>query len=112
MATPDKDKLNETVQGQFVKNLDHILIDPKAKGPQIPIGKTTLKFKNKPPVTALGTLVGEANQIDGMTGYIRKCLIKGQEDAFNEILENIDLPGLGEIMEALSEGYTSFPEKS
>lgn len=109
----DKDTTEETVVlEQFKRNLDHIQIDTKKLGPEITVGPYVLRFKARPPVTALGTLVANENRVDGMTGYISKCLLDGQQEQFEELLEQIDIEGLGEILNILGEGYTSFPEKS
>jgi hypothetical protein len=107
-----KEKEQEEVLVQFKRNLDHIQINTKELGPELTIGKTVLKFKTKPPVSALGALVGNENRVQGMEQYIEKCLLAGQEDAFTAILDEIDIEGLSEILNALGEGYTSFPEKS
>jgi hypothetical protein len=108
----DKTKENEVALEQFRKNLDHILIDGKKVGPEITIGDTVLKFKAKAPVKALAALIGADNRVQGMETYIRKTLVPGQEEAFDALLEDIDIEGLAEILNALGEGYTSFPEKS
>lgn len=113
MATAtDKTKESDVVLEQFKRNLDHIQIDHKAIGPEITVGKTVLKFKAKPPVSALGALIGSENRVQGMEDYIRKTLVAGQEEAFEALLDEIDIEGLGEILNVLGEGYTSFPATS
>lgn len=111
MAATDKTKESETTLTQFKRNLDHILIDHDKAGPEVTVGDTVLKFKIKPPVTALSALIGNENRVEGMVSYISKTLVKGQEEAFTALLEDIDIDGLAEILNALGEGYTSFPEK-
>lgn len=115
-----KAKETEAVLGQFKRNLTHILISeqkekgkPK-KGPELTFGKIKLNFKVKPPVAALAHLIGDDNRVDGMRNYILGALVEGQaqEDLFTTLLNDIDIDGLGEILNALGEGYTSFPEKS
>lgn len=108
----EKTKENEVALEQFRKNLDHILIDGKKVGPEITIGGTVLKFKAKAPVKALAALISADNRVHGMETYIRKTLVSGQDEAFDALLEEIDIEGLAEILNALGEGYTSFPEKS
>lgn len=110
-ATSDKTKETEATLGQFRKNLDHILLDNKKEGPVITIGDTVLRFKAKASVVALAALVGTENRVQAMTDYIRKTLLPGQEEDFDSLLDYIDLDGLAEILNALGEGYTSFPEK-
>ena len=101
----------EVALGQFKRNLTHILIG-SGKGPELTIGETVLSFKAKAPVKALAALVSNDNKVDGMKQYILLALKKGQEEAFEAVLDDIDIEGLGEILEALGEGYTSFPEAS
>lgn len=113
MAEPkDKTKENEVTLEQFRRNLDHIRIDTSAAGPEVAIGDTVLRFKVKASVRALADLVGNENRVAGMESYLRKTLLPGQEAAFDALLEEIDVVGLSEILNALSEAYTSFPEKS
>jgi hypothetical protein len=97
---------------QFRRNLDQIRIDPVAKGPELTIGDITLDFRKKAPVKALAALVSSTDQVQGMLTYIKLCLKPGQEAALEALLEEIDIEGLGEILNALGEAYTSFPEKS
>lgn len=97
---------------QFKRNLDHIRINPVEAGPELTIGDITLVFKRKAPMKALIALVDSQSQISGMTEYIRLTLVKGQEAALETLLEEIDVEGLGEVLNALTEAYTSFPEKS
>lgn len=97
---------------QFRRNLDHILIDNDKIGPEVTVGNTVLRFKAKPPVKALSALIGATNRVEGMITYIGKTLVPGQEEALDTLLDDIDIEGLAEILNALSEGYTSFPEKS
>lgn len=111
MADTEKSKESEVVLEQFKRNLSSILIGKEA-GPEITIGEHVFKFRAKPPVTALGILVGEENRVEGMTGYITRCLVPGQDDEFRALLEDIDIEGLSEILNVLGEAYTSFPEKS
>lgn len=114
MATTDatKEKESAVALEQFKRNLDHIKIDKTEVGPEITIGDTVLRFKPKAPVSALSSLIGSENRVEGMSTYILKTLEPGQEDAFVALLDEIDIEGLGEILNALGEGYTSFPEKS
>lgn len=97
---------------QFKRNLDHIRINPVEAGPELTLGDITLTFKKKAPLKALVALVDSPNQILGMTEYIRLTLVKGQEEALETLLEEIDVEGLGEILNVLSEAYTSFPDQS
>ena len=111
MADNDKAKESEVVLDQYKKNLTHILIGQE-KGPEITIGETVLTFRKKAPVKALAALIGNENRVDGMEQYIQRALVKGQEEAFEALLDDIDVEGLGEILNALGEGYTSFPAQS
>lgn len=113
MAEP-KDKTNENaaVLEQFKRNLGHILIDSTKVGPEITVGDTVLTFKAKAPVNALAKLIGATNRVDGMIDYLNRTLVPGQEEDFESLLDHIDIEGLSEILNALGEGYTSFPEKS
>lgn len=112
MADTDKTKENEITFEQFKRNLDHIQIDHEKQGPEITVGNTVLTFKAKPPVSALGALIGNENRVEGMIQYISKTLVPGQLPEFNALLDDIDIEGLSEILSALGEGYTSFPDKS
>lgn len=103
---------SDVAVAQFKRTLDHILINPVLAGPELTIGETVLTFKKKAPVRALSALVGNSNQIEAMTEYVRLCLVKGQDEALEALLNEIDVEGLGEILNILSEAYTSFPEKS
>lgn len=107
-----KEQESDVVHEQFRRNLSSILIDKTIVGPEITVGETVLRFRSKAPVKALAKLIGSENRIDGMAGYIRETLVKGQEEAFDLLMDDIDLDGLAEIINALGEGYTSFPEKS
>lgn len=106
----DREKEGEVVLAQFKRNLSHIL-GTGVKGPEITVGDTVLTFKAKAPVTALADLIGNENRVNGMKAYIRQTLVPGQEEAFESLLELIDIEGLSEILNVLSEGYSSFPEK-
>lgn len=112
MADNEKVKENAAVQEQFKRNLSHILINTDAKGPEITIGPDVFTFRIKAPVSALAALIGDDNRVEGMKQYLLGALTPGQEDAFKELLNKIDIDGLGEILNVLGEGYTSFPEKS
>lgn len=102
----------EAVFEQFKRNLSHIQIDQEKVGPEITVGNTVLQFKAKPPVSALGALIGNENRVQGMVEYIQRTLVPGQNAEFAALLDEIDIEGLSEILTALGEGYTSFPEKS
>jgi hypothetical protein len=110
--TKDKTQENEVTLAQFKRNLSHVLISKDEVGPELTLGDTVLTFKAKSPVDSLVDLVGMENRVAGMTSYIRKALKPGQDEAFSDILGNIDMEGLVEIVNALSEAYTSFPDKS
>ncbi len=106
------EKENAVATEQFKRNLDHILIKTDVVGPEITIGETVLQFRTKASVRALAALVGNDNKITGMQEYIRKALLPGQDAAFEDILDNVDIQGLSEILNTLSEAYTSFPDQS
>lgn len=106
-----KEKESAVVQEQFQRNLSHILINTDEKGPEITIGLDVFTFKPKAPVTALAALIGDDNRIEGMRKYLLGALIPGQEEKFEGLLSKIDIDGLGEILNVLGEGYTSFPDK-
>jgi len=111
--TSDTQTVEEAVMvAQFKRNLDSILIDPVTAGPELTFGDIVLTFKTKAPVKALAALISTDNQVDGMLTYIRLCLVKGQEAALESLIEETDIAGLGAILEALGEAYTSFPSKS
>ena len=114
LSAPAGEDPKTTVQlAQFKRDLSHILIksDSAHMGPEITIGPYTLQFKEKVPVAALAELVGNDDRVAGMRQYIKLSLV-GDPTPFDEVLTQIDLEGLGEILEALGEGYTSFPAKS
>lgn len=106
-----KAKESEAVLAQFKRNLDHILINTDQLGPEITIGLDVFTFKAKAPVSALAALIGNENHVEGMRKYLLGALTPGQDEKFEELLKKIDIDGLGEILNALGEGYTSFPEK-
>lgn len=112
MAATEKNAEAKVVHEQFKRNLDHILIDNSAVGPEFTIGGWTLKFRSKVPVRALAKLINTEDRIEGMTAYIRGALVDGQDDALNAIVELTDIEGLSEIVNVLGEAYTSFPAKS
>lgn len=112
MADADKTQESKIVQEQFRRTLDHIIIDASKVGPEITIGETTLQFKSKAPVRALAVLVGNPNRVEGMIDYLKMCLVKGQEEEFDAVLDDVDVDGLGEILSAVGEGYTSFQNPS
>lgn len=105
----------EAVNGQFVRDLSHILIPETEegdapKGPLITIGDFKLQFKERAPVNALGHLI--EGGLEGMRKYIGLSLEEGAKPDFEAVQNRIDIDGLGEILNALGEGYTSFPAKS
>lgn len=101
----------EVVQAQFKRTLERILIGNDA-GPEITVGDVVLRFKTSAPVSALAALLANENRVAGMETYLRKTLLPGQDDALNQILDTVDLPGLAKILDTLGEGFTSFPEQS
>lgn len=110
--TKAKEKEGEVVLEQFRRNLDHILIKTDVLGPELTIGSTKLQFKASAPVSALASLIGDENRVEGMRKYLLGALVAGQEEAFTLLLDSIDIDGLGEILNVLGEAYTSFPAKS
>lgn len=115
-TTEQEDAKAEAVLGQFKRDLSHLIIhatekDQKPKGPLIVVGPYNLQFKEKAPLSALIKLINSDNQISAMREYVELCL-EGDPLPFIELLDNIDIEGLGEIVGALGEGYTSFPAKS
>lgn len=103
---------SEVVLNQFKRTLSHILIDAAAPGPEVTVGNVVLQFKQKAPVKALAALIGNENRVEGMIQYVRLTLVPGQEGDFEALLNDIDMEGLSEILNAVGEGYSSFPEKS
>lgn len=105
----------EAVNSQFVRDLSHILIPEteegeQPKGPRITIGTFNLQFKERAPVNALGHLI--EGGLEGMRKYIGLSLEDSSKPDFESVQSRIDIDGLGEILNALGEGYTSFPAKS
>lgn len=99
---------------QFSRDLSHILIhetEPgaEAAGPLLTIGTYQLQFKEATTVEALARLV--QGGIDGMRDYVLLSL-EGDPADFESLLGKITIDGLGEIINALGEGYSSFPAKS
>lgn len=115
MADKQKDKAQETevTVAQFKRSLDHILIGEK-NGPVIDIGPYSLKFKEKGNVLAIAALLADDNKVDAMKNYIRGNLVDDPavHAAYEEVLGKIDVEGLGEILNVLSEAYTSFQDQS
>lgn len=107
-----KEREDDAVLEQFKRNLDHIQINPKLLGPELTIGDLVLKFKNKVPVKALSKLVDSDNRVKGMSEYIGKALVEGQEEELDLLLDRVDIEGLAEILNTLGEAYTSFQGKS
>lgn len=105
------EKENETVLAQFKRTLDHILIGDGA-GPEITVGDTVLRFKKAAPVSALAALLSDENRVAGMEKYLSKTLLPGQEEALQQVLDTVDINGLAQILDALGEGFTSFPAQS
>lgn len=101
---------------QFRKDLTHVLMHQtgegeKAAGPLIVLGTYELQFKERAPLSALAELINGG--LEGMRNYVLLSL--ENEDSrtdFASIQNLIDIDGLGEIINALGEGYSSFPEKS
>lgn len=111
MATA-KEAESSKIHEQFKRNLDHILIDAKEVGPELTVGKVVLTFRAKVPVKALARLISSDDRIGGMEEYIRKSLLAGQDEKLDQIMDDIDIDGLAEIVNALGEAYTSFPVPS
>lgn len=113
-TTTDTVKVEATTT-QFKRDLSHILIheaegEEAQAGPLITIGKYNLQFKEKAPVNALGHLI--EGGLEGMRKYILMSLVDSAKPDFEEVQNHIDIDGLGEILNALGEGYTSFPAQS
>lgn len=108
---PDNTQENTVVIAQFKRTLDHVLIGNGA-GPEITVGDIVLRFKTSAPVSALAALIADENRISGMEKYLSKTLLPGQEGSLQQILDTVDIAGLSEILDALGEGFTSFPAPS
>lgn len=105
----------EAQNAQFVRDLSHILIPEteegkQAVGPLITLGSYKLQFKERAPVNALGHLI--EGGLEGMRKYVLLTLEEGSRADFEAVQNRIDIDGLGEILNTLGEGYTSFPAKS
>jgi hypothetical protein len=111
MAEQDHTQENEVVQAQYKRTLENIIIGNEA-GPEITVGDITLRFKKSAPVSALAALLANENRVEGMTQYLSKTLVPGQEELFTQLLDVIDIAGLAAVLDALGEGYTSFPDQS
>lgn len=113
--TEDGDKKLEAQNAQFVRDLSHILIPETeegtdARGPLIVIGPYKLQFKVEAPVNALAHLI--EGGLDGMRQYVQLTLESASKADFETVEGKIGVNGLGEILNALGEGYTSFPAQS
>lgn len=113
-AQDDGTKL-EVKNAQFVRDLSHILIPETEEGetpvgPLIVLGPYNLQFKERAPVNALGHLI--EGGLEGMRKYILGSLEDSAKPDFEKVQDRIDIDGLGEILNALGEGYTNFQEKS
>lgn len=117
MATPPKDTTDLTAtsradiaENALKVNLTHLLISASPdKGPELTLGATVLHFKPKAPVTAMAVLIGEDNRVLGLQGYISLCMIEEDRDDFFRLQDDLDLPGLNEIINKLSEAYSALP---
>lgn len=107
----ETDPEQEVVQAQFRRTIEHIVIGTDA-GPEITVGDIVLRFKKSAPVSALAALLANENRVAGMETYIRKTLLPGQDEELNKLLDNIDIAGLAQVLDALGEGFTSFPDQS
>lgn len=95
------------------KNLAHLLISAQAEsGPEIDFGERgVLVFKPKVPVTAMEALIGEENRVKALQSYIRLSLQEESREAFDALLDDLDLAGLNAIVEAVTEATTPFPSQ-
>jgi hypothetical protein len=114
MATPPKEAtvpVEESLAEVALKrNLSHLLISNSTKkAPEFTLGDTKFHFKPKAPVTALALLISEDNRVKGLQGYINLCLIPEDREDFAVIQDDLDLDGLNEIINALSEVYSTLP---
>lgn len=115
MATPPKEAQGDPAEESLAevalkRNLSHLLISNSTKkSPELTLGELVLHFKPKAPVTALAVLISEDNRVKGLQGYINLCLIPEDREDFVTLQDNIDLDGLNEIINALSEAYSALP---
>lgn len=96
------------------RNLNHILISRRDEDliPVFTIGDTDFLIFPKVPAEAVVRLTTAENQITGMRDYVMACLAKPeQREAFGNILADIDVEGLGEIIEEIVSRTTPFDAK-
>ena len=114
-TNPGEDPKAVASMGQFHRDLSYLLMDEATEGeeplgPVITLGSYVLQFKQKAPVNALGHLI--EGGLNGMRQYVLLCLEDFSKADFQNVQNRIDVDGLGVILNALGEGYTSFPAKS
>lgn len=93
------------------RNLDHILISRNDSDliPAFTIGKTEFLIYPKVPAQAIVKLTTAENTVTGMTDYVRVCLAKEEHrKEFDELMHNIDIEGLGTIIEEIVAKTTPF----
>lgn len=96
------------------RNLNHILISRKDEDliPVFTIGDVDFLIYPKVPAEAVVRLTTAGNNITGMRDYVLGCLAKQeQRDAFAELMGDIDVEGLGEIIEEIVSRTTPFDAK-
>jgi|GEM_PF-3673673 len=96
------------------RNLSHILISRRDEDlvPAFTIGETTYLVYPKVPATAIVRLTTGGSNVAGMQDYVMSCLAKPeQRDEFITLMDNIDVEGLGEIIEEIVSITTPFDGK-
>jgi hypothetical protein len=93
------------------RNLSHILISRKDDDliPAFTIGETTYLIYPRVPASAIVRLTTSENTIDGMHQYVLDCLAKPEhKESFRALLSEIDVDGLGLVIEEIVSKTTPF----
>ncbi len=106
----------EDARIELERNLDHLLISAKGKGPQLTIGEKVLRFQPAMSAAIYGQYVKDigaegANAYDVMIGFLGK-LLTPDSDSLDSVLELIEIEGVAEIVNTVTEIYAGFQKKS
>lgn len=101
---------------ELERNLDHLLISAKGKGPELTIGGNVLRFQAAMPASTYGQYVKDigtenADAYQVMVSFLRALLTK-DSDSLDNVLDIVEIAGVGEIVNTVTEIYAGFQKKS
>lgn len=106
----------EDAKIELDRNLDHLLISAKGEGPNFTVGDYVLKFQPGMSAAVYGQYIKDigvenANVYEVMIGFLKQLLVSESDD-LDDVLKIIEIEGVAEIVNAVTEVYAGFRKKS